>query len=152
MSPNACSISICRFSPSILCHLMATIPCAWILELHLHEHRNTQSSGMASGNNNTFTVKYNMFIPIYSTVLSVKCQARSGAHYQERDSPILGLAISTVAKVSIFRFPFSAKQTKGFVSDQSQCKILLRHIFCFCGSYHGNCFSREIGIQKQTLL
>ena len=54
-----------------------------------------------------------------------------GAHYQERDSPILGLAISTVAKVSIFRFPFSAKQTKGVVFDQSQCEILLRQILAF---------------------
>ena len=41
----------------------------------------------------------------------------AGVHYQERDSPILGLAISTVAKVSIFIFSFSAKQTKGVVSD-----------------------------------
>ena len=46
-----------------------------------------------------------------------------GAHYQERDSPILGLAISIVVKVSIFRFLFSAKQTKGVVSDQSRREI-----------------------------
>ena len=30
-------------------------------------------------------------------------------------------------KKSIFRFPFSAKQTKGVLSDQSQCEILLCH-------------------------
>ena len=50
-----------------------------------------------------------------------------GAHQQERHSPILGLAINTVAKVFIFRFAFPAKQTKGLVSDQSQAENLLRH-------------------------
>ena len=62
----------------------------------------------------------------------------SGAHYQERDSAILGLSISTVAKVSIFRFPFSAKQTKGVLSGQSQYEILLRH------SWHSFLFTKKM--------
>ena len=43
-----------------------------------------------------------------------------GAHYQERDSPILGLTISTVAKVSILRLPFPRnKQRVSYVTNHN---------------------------------
>ena len=67
----------------------------------------------------------------------------TGAHYQERDSTILGPSISTVAKVSIFRFPFSEKQTEGVVFDQSQYEILLRH------SWHSFLFTKTMAGESE---
>lgn len=37
-------ILISRFSPSIFCHLAGIIPCAWILELYLHDVRKNGTS------------------------------------------------------------------------------------------------------------
>ena len=67
----------------------------------------------------------------------------SGAHYQERESAILGLSIRTVAKVSIFRFPFCAKESKGVLSGQSQYEILLRH------SWHSFLFTKKMADESE---